>query len=601
MHAVGEKPLNRIQLLPEDVVNRIAAGEVVERPSSVVKELVENSIDAGSSSIMIWVKEGGRSYIRISDDGGGMTRDDAVLAIERHATSKIRTAEDLNAILQLGFRGEALSSIAAVSLMEIRTGSKDEPVGTSVRVEAGRIEEVRDIAREEGTSITIRNLFYNTPGRRKFLRAANTEMRHIVKIFKMFALGYPEKSFALFHNDQPLWNLAASSLEDRIREIFSDSFFDLLHHLKTNVNGIGIHGYIAKPELIKSWSADQYLYLNRRSIVNRTVRSAVLSAYGTTLERGITPFYLIFLEIDPETVDVNVHPSKWEVRFQNEGEIYKSVHNAVRERLGEGSVRPSDFSKYDFRSNMGVSGGGSSSPAQFSFRRDFVPFTPEKKSDSGNQSLFDEAHFAERTRFDDNKSARQFNSGVDPGKLWQVHNKYILCQVKTGLAIIDQHAAHERILFEKTKEILKTKGGVSQHLIFPEVFEITADEIVVINELMPHLQKIGFSLKLFSKNSVVIDAVPSELRNGREKGFLRQFLDTYKDDEMRELDVYDRIASSFACHAAIRTGDQLNFEEMNSLIDELFATQFPYYCPHGRPVIVHVTLEDLDKRFHRIK
>ena len=336
MHAIRGNPLKKVQILPEDVVNRIAAGEVVERPSSVIKELVENSIDAGSNTITIWVKEGGKSFIRIADDGEGMGRDDAVLAIERHATSKIRTSEDLDAIYQLGFRGEALSSIAAVSLMEIRTGSRDEPVGTSVRVEAGRIEEVKEIAWERGTSIIIRNLFYNTPGRRKFLRAANTEMRHIVKIFKQFALGYPEKSLSLFHNDQPLWNLPQASPADRIREVFSESFFDLLHAIETNVNGIGIKGYIAKPELIKSWSAEQYLYMNKRSIVNRTVRSAVMSAYGSTLDRGIAPFYLLFLEINPEEVDVNVHPAKWEVRFQKEGEIYKSVYNAVRERLGEG-------------------------------------------------------------------------------------------------------------------------------------------------------------------------------------------------------------------------------------------------------------------------
>ena len=266
-------------------------------------------------------------------------------------------------------------------------------------------------------------------------------------------------------------------------------------------------------------------------------------------------------------------------------------------------MRLSDFSKSNFQPAPPTA-ENFASPAQFSFRRDFRPFIPpDEQEESKNTALFNETHYTLKSGPEDGngRGAGKFKSGVDPGKLWQVHNKYIICQVKTGLAIIDQHAAHERILFEKTKEILKTKGGVSQHLVFPEVFEITGDELVILNELMPHLEKIGFGIKVFSRNSIVIEAVPSELRHGREKGFLRQFLDTYKEDDMRELDIYDRVASSFACHAAIRTGDSLNFEEMNALIDELFATQFPYYCPHGRPVIIHVTLEDLDKRFHRIK
>ena len=603
MPETGEKKPKKVRILSEDVINRIAAGEVIERPSSIVKELVENSIDAGSGTISVWIKEGGKSLIRITDDGEGMSEEDAVLAVERHATSKIRTAQDLEAIYQLGFRGEALSSIAAVSLMEIKSGIKGDEAGTSVRIEAGRIEEVRQTAWETGTSISVRNLFYNTPGRRKFLRAANTEMRHIVKIFKQFALGYPEISFSLYHNDQPLWNLAASSIGERLKEVFSESFFELLIDMENrSSNGFGISGFIAKPELIKSWSSDQYLYLNRRSIINRTVRSALMSAYGTTIERGTSPFYLLNIAIEPETVDVNVHPSKWEVRFQNESDIYKAVYSAVRERLSGSGISIPEFSR------RGASFGGAASDApaglsgQFQPVNDFKVFEAGAQQQDSGQLLFSDASSYEEKKDESGFEARgSFRAGVDPGKLWQMHNKYIICQVKTGIAIIDQHAAHERILFEKTKEILETKGGVSQHLVFPEVFEINSDELVIINDIIPHLNKIGFSIKLFSKNSIVVEAVPGSLKSGMEKGFLRQFLDTYKEDEMRELDIYDRVASSFACHAAIRTGDSLSFEEMNALIDELFATKFPYYCPHGRPIIIHMTLEELDKRFHRIR
>lgn len=581
-----EKQKNCIRILPEEVVNRIAAGEVIERPSSVIKELVENSIDAKSDQIIIWVKDGGKTLIKVTDNGIGMSEQDALLAIERHATSKIRTSEDLNSINQLGFRGEALSSIAAVSLLEIKTGLSNSSIGHSIRVEAGHIEEVKETAWEGGTSLSVRNLFYNTPARRKFLRTNNTEMRHIVKIFKQFALGHPDKAFSLFHGNQPLWELGKMTLDQRIKEVFTQSFFDLLMNVEINVNGMNLTGYIAKPELVRSWAGEQYLYLNKRAIRNYSLRKAVFSAYGTTLAKGATPFFLLFLDVDPNNVDVNVHPAKWEVRFQNEREIYLTIFDAIRQRLAEGSYNPAastDEPQADYNVFP---------PSDY---HKYPPQTTIKPDIHGDTPLFTKESFYQR----DKSSITKQSSGVDPGKIWQVHNKYIISQVKTGIMIIDQHAAHERILYERTKEILTTKGGLSQHLIFSEILEFSKEDMLILEEIIPYLNKIGFSLKVFSNNSLVIEAVPSELRKGKETGFIHQFLETYKENDLQQLDVYERVSSSFACHAAIKAGDPLTFEEMNSLIDELFATKFPYYCPHGRPIVNHMSLEDLDRKFLR--
>lgn len=588
MIEVGNTPLRRIQVLPDEVVNRIAAGEVVERPASAVKELLENAIDAGGDTIIVWIKEGGKSLIRIADNGTGMSEQDALLALERHATSKIRASEDLDHINQLGFRGEALSSIVAVSMLEMKTGLKEEGIGTFIRADAGQIEEVKQIAWESGTSISVRNIFYNTPGRRKFLRSNNTEMRHIVKIFKQYALGYPELSFSLYHNEQQVWELTKSSQGERIRRIFTENLFEQLVELDSTFQGIKLKGYIAKPELIKSWSGENYLYVNRRSIRDTGLRNAIISAYGTTLDRGNFPFYILSMEINPEDVDVNVHPAKWEVRFRDEHEVRLAIYESIRQRLAVGTVPRGSFFQAgqtnipEERMNL-----------QHGMQR-ALAYSHSQPADGT------EGQDAPRARPETQKSGQSYAGiGVDPGKLWQVHNKYIICQVKTGISIIDQHAAHERILYERTMEMLKERGGISQHLIFPEIIELSREEIALTNELQPLLSKIGFGLKNFSNNSVVIDGVPNELRQGREKGFFRQFLDTYRDEDMRELDVYERIASSFACHAAIRSGDSLTFTEMNALIDQLFATKFPYYCPHGRPIVIHFALEDLDKKFLR--
>lgn len=587
MAQVQEISSRKIIVLPEEVVNRIAAGEVVERPASVVKELMENSLDAGSDQILVWVKDGGKSLIRITDNGTGMSEDDALLSFERHATSKIRIADDLDAIASLGFRGEALSSIAAVSMVEMKAGLKSSTTGSFIRVEAGHIEEVRKIAWNGGTSVTVRNLFYNTPGRRKFLRTNSTEMRHIVHIFKQYALCHPEKTFSLYHGDQPVWELGKTLLPQRIQEAFTESFFDLLIDLDVALNGLKIKGFIGKPELVRSWMGEQYLYLNNRCIRNRSLKNAIQTAYGTTIEKGGAPFFILFLEIDPGEVDVNVHPSKWEVRFRNEREIYVALSEAIRQRLSTGSTRISSFSGDRFQPFSQIP--ATSKP---------MPYAPVERNElypsHKNTPLFDELP-VEQPR----QERTKWQAGVERGKIWQVHNKYIISQVKTGIIVIDQHAAHERILYERTKEIMETRGGISQHLIFPEILELSADDMLIIQEVLPYLEKIGFSLNIFSNNSLVVEAVPAELRKGREKEFIKNFLNTYREDEMKELDVYDRIASSFACHAAIKTGDVLTYEEMTALIDELFATKFPYYCPHGRPVVIQMSLDELDKKFLR--
>ncbi|MDZ7294484.1 MAG: DNA mismatch repair endonuclease MutL [candidate division KSB1 bacterium] len=574
---------NRIHVLPEYVANKIAAGEVVDRPASVVKELVENALDAGARQIDIIVKGGGKLLVQVIDDGCGMSPEDASLAFQRHSTSKIATAADLESITTLGFRGEALASIASVARVELRTAEPVASESTVVRVEGATIVEVGKEAFRQGTSVAVKNLFYNTPARRKFLRADETEYRHILTVLSRFTLAFPEVGFSLINGDTEVFSLTPAPMEARVAAVLGGHLASAMVPVEDKSSAIRIYGMVAKPEAARKSRGDQYLFLNRRYVVDRALNHAVLSGYGESLPRGLYPSYVLFLELDPRRVDVNVHPTKTEVKLADAQLAYELLRGAVRRALtrrAEASTR---------------SDGG----------RVIVPHMPRAQTMPRSLELFSSpSSLGDTTQIQQSPQPIQLQSGlvpqaVDRPSVWQFHDTYILSEVKSGLVIIDQHAAHERILFEQAMRNLGSSRPASQQLLFPQTVELSAEQYELLTEMLPFLEMLGFVIRSFGRQTVVVEGVPSGYRGGDEARLLIEVIDEYRENRRSGIEMRESVARSYACHAAIRAGERLSVEAMHALIDQLFATENPYYCPHGRPTVVNLSLEELARRFQR--
>ncbi len=567
---------SKIAILPDLLMKRIAAGEVVERPASVVKELIENSLDAGSASITLQVKGAGMDMIQVVDDGEGMDEEDALLCVERHATSKISVPEDLEAIRTMGFRGEALASICSVSRMTVTT-STGEGEGTQVITDGGQIRDVLKVAANRGTTVTVKDLFANVPARRKFMKSPTTELRHIIDVFRRIALSHPSVDFTLMVENEKTMDLRRGSVEDRLKDLLNEKQVSSLTRLEKEHTGIRIDGYISRPGEGSRSRKDQFFFLNRRYIVSRSLVHAVLSAYGPRLGRDEYPVYIVFLEMDALRFDVNVHPTKIEIRFLDEKFVHDMVHRAVQEALRKPNIVP----------ELQLVTGKKKKPAYMHRRsqtaEDYGQLTLDAQRPESEEKLIDYHRFPEK----------------ETPSLWQLHNRYILSQIKSGLTIIDQHVAHERILYERA---LASRAGVigpSQQLLFPQTVEFFPDDFLILTEIFPYLERIGFGLKEFGKNTVVIEAVPVNVKTGREKDLLQEIIEEYKENQRETSDTLDAVARAFACKSAIKSGERLTQQEMAFLIDQLFATKDPYFCPHGRPIVVNVTLDELDKRFGR--
>ena len=605
-----------INILPEHLANKIAAGEVVQRPESVVKELVENSIDAGSTTIAVTIKEGGKSLIQIVDNGTGMNEEDAVLSFGRHATSKIHSYEDIENIRTLGFRGEALASIAAVAHVELRTRLAQDDVGTLVRIEGGEMKERGKVATQPGTTIIVRNLFFNTPARRHFLKSNNTEFKHIYDVVQRVALSHPEISIHFTSEGEELLDVKPSSIAERVKNLFGERHFETLIPISERSERLSLTGFIGKPDFARKSRVDQFLFLNKRSILNRAINHAIFSGYEHLVEKGNFPFYLVFLEVDPRNVDVNVHPSKMEVKFSDEQGIYRFVVSAVRKALGTSDNAPSlEVNMSRNQETAFASLRHAALPRYFSsggIGREGEVF-PLPSKDSQNVST-DEGLLSIDRLFAQVPSIPIPGSAIQqsplPGAqaednfgikaLWQLHNKYILAQIKSGLMIVDQHVAHERILYERALARFNNAIPASQQLLFPHTEELTAGDFALASELLPHLRAIGFEVKAFGKNTMVLEGVPTEIKAGTEGSILKDILDEYKNNQHRvKLEARDNVAKSFSCKAAVKAGDKLSDAEMKSLLEELFSTAMPYVCPHGRPVVVKISLGELDRRFMR--
>ena len=593
----------KINVLPPNIANKIAAGEVVDRPASVVKELVENAIDARATEITVVIQQAGKELIQVIDNGVGMDESDAELAFERHATSKISDIHDLDRILTLGFRGEALPSIASVSRLEMRTCPLESEVGILLRLNGGKIEHKEKIAARHGTIVSVKNLFFNTPARRNFLRADTTEFNHIVKWLKRFFLAYPEIHFILIHNGEELFNLPTGTQDERIAQVFGQKFYEGLVYVKEELNEIILEGYVCRPDLARGNTQNQFIYLNRRTIINRNLAHAVFQGYGNLIERSRYPQFVMFLHIPPHLVDVNVHPTKMEVRFANERVIYHLFLSAVRKGIQSQGIVPRFDIKQDSTDQQEIR-------QHFQHIRKAPPEkptaetkTPSKKGEASGQMSFAYRELPQEQQDTYSPPAPQPPAPTtQQPNFWQVHNRYILSQIKSGLVIIDQHVAHERILYEQiSRHLQEGKPVPTQQLLFPHTLELSLEDYLIFQDIKEWLVKIGFVITELSGRSIVIEGIPADVKVGKEARILLEIIDYYRENEGGQYEPHEKIAAAFACKNAIKSGEKLTVEEMNALVDQLFQTREPYFCPHGRPVIVTLNLEELDRKFKRIR
>lgn len=601
-----------IQIMSESLSNRIAAGEVVQRPSSVVKELIENSLDAGATEIVIQSEDGGRELIRVSDNGTGMDRDDLLLAFEQHATSKLFDIEDLTAIKTLGFRGEALASIASVSRVDARTCNNEKmSEGFRLILNGGTVDRLEGVAMKQGTSITIRNLFFNTPARKKFLKSANSEYRHIVEVVRRFALARPGIRFHLTADDRDVYVLPPEDLSSRLRRIFSKRIMENCIEVHEKEPPLSLKGYMGTRELVRRKSGEQYLYVNGRLVTDRMMNSAVYSAYGSHLDKGEFPFFVLFLTLLPEDVDVNVHPAKTEVKFRSEWQIYqfirRSCEQAIRDWSGDDieAQRPSPM---DFKN---FSAGGRPMPQSAPPRLEGEQLTFRNEGEKDSPDISTGASLSEEKLSLDER-LRRFEKSLtgempdEPHPLmternfWQAHGRYMFTQISSGVVIIDQRAAHTRILYDRAiKSLQKASASASQQLLFPVSLELSPDDFSILLEIVPSLEKLGFSMREFGKYTILIEAVPADLQWLEEGKVVLQILDDYKASQRLHNPVSEKIALAYAERAAIRRGEEMTPAEMQRMTDELFQTDNPYLSPTGKPVIIRLTLNELDRRFER--
>ena len=604
--------MSKIRVLADHVANQIAAGEVVERPASVAKELVENSIDAGATRITIEIEAGGRRLLKVSDDGEGMVRDDAILAFERHATSKIRASDDLIAIGTLGFRGEALASIASVAKVELVTNTADAAAGTRVAIDGGRMRDVKDAAHPRGTTIAVRDLFFNVPARRKFLRSEATETFHLTNLVTHYALAHPEIAFAFVNNGRDVVRaVAAKNLRERAYQIFGEAFLENLLAVDGGDASVArVTGFVSAPRDRRTSRDSQYLFVNRRFVRDRMIGRSLSEGYRSILPHGVYPAALLFVETPLEEVDVNVHPAKTEVRFRRPDAVADAVREAVRSALSSvGFVEPEpQIPQLPQPPQLQVaSAAAASTPPQP--RIEFAPLPSGEEIARDIEAMIRSSSVTSPAQTPPLDSAAKLvrevapeNVSVNIRPLGQLEESFIIATDDEGLLLIDQHVAHERVLFDKYRALEAERRVESQQLLVPETFELTPAQAAVFDQLAPELEVYGFELMRLSGRTVAIRAVPADLPAGEARNMLAELLETVdaeKKSSARET-LRDEIAASLACHAAIKVNMSLTPEKMRWLIDRLLQTSSPTTCPHGRPVILRLGMRDILKGFHRI-
>ncbi|MFC0878403.1 DNA mismatch repair endonuclease MutL [Saccharicrinis sp. FJH2] len=616
-----------IKLLPDSVANQIAAGEVIQRPASVVKELVENAIDADATQITVIIKDAGKTLIQVIDNGKGMSDTDARMSFERHATSKITDATDLFNIHTKGFRGEALASVAAIAHVEMKTRQVGAELGSVLDINGSKVERQEPVSCPQGTNISVKNLFFNVPARRKFLKSASTEFRHILNEFQRIALVAPDTTFKLYHNDEEILDLPSGSIRQRIVGVFGKPLNPKLVSLEVETSIVKISGFIGKPEFARKKFGEQFFFANNRYMRHPYFHKAVMDGYGNILQPETIPSYFLYLDVDPASVDVNIHPTKTEIKFENEQAIWPILMAAVREALGKFNVVPSiDFDQEgaidipvlhkDTEIKIPVvhtnpeynpfrSTGTKTSSGSFE--------TPSKHIPTDWEKLY--ADFEDETESEKNED-KDFGSTVEPEikqaeklfdeeehtvrteqSFFQYKNKYIITSVKSGLMLIDQHRAHSRILFEKYLKNIEDNRVISQKLLFPETIEISAGDGVILEEIKDVLACLGFDVERFGKNTFAINGVPYETGNVNAVALLEQLIETASEQGRSvKADLSQSLARICAGAAAIQYGKKLSESEMQDMVDSLFACSMPNYSPDGKLILT--ILEDTELERH---
>jgi DNA mismatch repair protein MutL len=618
-----------IQLLPDAIANQIAAGEVIQRPASAVKELMENAIDAGSTSIKLIVKDAGKTLIQIIDNGCGMSETDARLSFERHATSKIRKTEDLFAIRTMGFRGEALASVAAVAQVEMRTRRQIDELGVRLVIEGSEVKTQEACQCAAGTSIAVKNLFYNVPARRNFLKSNSVEMRHIMEEFQRIAMANPDLFLSLHHNEAEVFHLPPGNLRQRLTALFGSAINKKLVPVEQETEVLKLNGFIGKPEFAKKSRGEQFFFVNQRFIRSSYLNHAIVSAFEGLLPEGAYPFYAIFIDIDPASIDINVHPTKQEIKFEDERLVYDYLKVALRHSLGQYSVMPT----LDFESdaNFGMTRSipqarnqetvqSASRPASPSAGSALPPEARQQRANNLKnwellyegldeavpprdgamprqpESLTIESNWSEEGQ---PEGELQLSGGEQPQKApYQVHGIYIVSQIKSGILLIDQQAAHERILYERYLQAMQQQKGAAQQQLFPRTLTLSPIDAALLQEILEQINLLGFDIQEFGANTFVINGLPSELAGKRDEvKVIESLLEQYKRNLNLKLDIQENIARAMARSAAIKPGQALSAQEMQALIDKLFACEVPFKSPSGKNCFITFELESLAKRF----
>lgn len=653
--------MNKISILPDNLANQIAAGEVVERPASVIKELVENAIDAGATRVQIEIELGGRRLMRVSDNGSGMVRDDAILAFERHATSKIRTLEDLSMIVTLGFRGEALASIASVAKVELVTKIVEDAVATKVIIEGGRLIDVKDAARDTGTTISVRDLFFNTPARRKFMRSEATENYHLAGIVTHYALAHPEIAFAMTNNGREVLRVSpAKDLRERAFQIFGAGMLESLLPVSGGREFVAkVSGYVSAPRERRTNRDSQYFFVNQRYVRDKTIAGGLLEGFRSVLPHGVYPVAFLFLDVPVEEIDVNVHPAKTEIRFRRNEAVKDVIAEAIRSSLARAGILPdsdrteevrpvyaeSSFEReepvkqmsigflHDLSSDRGIAaavGGDVPVVSNPPIVQDSPPFWngSEGQTDTEVESVSFDFEAAVEARSETNTAALvstpsdSFTQDLPPlnsaaklvrsveieslssskvRPLAQLHDSFIIAVDDEGLLLVDQHVAHERILFDKFRRKESDRPIESQNLLLPETVDLTPAQSEAFKLVEDQLGEVGFGLMQLSGRTVAIKSVPTDVPAAEARNLFAELLDAVELDKRgnAKSTFRDNIAASLACKAAVKINMKLTQEKMQWLIDRLLLTSSPTTCPHGRPVILRLTMKDIERGFHR--
>ncbi len=614
-----------IHLLPDHVANQIAAGEVVQRPASVIKELLENSIDAGAGNIKVIIKEAGKTLIQVIDDGKGMSLTDARLCLERHATSKIHAAEDLFSLKTKGFRGEALASIAAIAHVELKTRQEDDEVGTCIKIEGSEVTSQEPVVTPVGTSICVKNLFYNIPARRNFLKSDSVETRHIIDEFQRVALAHPAIQFSLFHNGSEMFQLPGTNYRQRIVNIFGGKTNEKLVPVEEDTEIVKIHGFVGKPEFAKRSRGEQFFFVNDRFIKSPYLNHAVVAAFEGLLKDKAYPSYFLYLEVDPKSIDINIHPTKTEIKFDDEHALYSILRSSIKHSLGQFNVAPVlDFERDNsFDTPYELNKKGVTAP-KIEVDRSFNPFKENsggsrgsssgyRKENTGGswESLYSGLQQKESGASSFGLQHVEFESDEVTGNLFgasaeketgnttfQLNKKYIVSTLKSGILVIDQHRAHTRILYEELLKSITVTAAVSQQLLFPLMLQFNSQEMGLLKESKESLEQTGFVFSKFGKNSVEITGIPTLISESEVAILLEQLLSDLENEVPESsFSQADVLAKSLAKGMAVKSGTVLNNLEQQNILNSLFACKESTLTPYNKPVFITLTVDELDKKF----